>query len=172
MGLGFLCVSVRLSVRSSDILLARFVRRLIGRKGGREVSSLSLTHTHTQIRRWVLTHSHTQLGLVTLRFLCVSVRLFVCSSDILLARFVRRLIGRKGGREVSSLSLTHTHTHTQIRRWVLTHSHIQLGLVLEIFKECSQYHTQNVLNREDCLNLCKLLTWRVTLLFYWQTRAD
>jgi hypothetical protein len=64
LGLGFLCVSVRLSVRSSDILLARFVRRLIGRKGGREVSSLSLTHTHIQIWRWVLTHSHTQLGLV------------------------------------------------------------------------------------------------------------
>ncbi len=44
--LGFrVSVCVRLSVRSSDILLARFVRRLIGRKGGKEVSSLSHTHT-------------------------------------------------------------------------------------------------------------------------------
>ncbi len=34
----------------------------------------------------------------------------------------------------------------------------KLGLVLEIFKECSQYHTQNVLKREGCLNLRKLLT--------------
>ncbi len=41
----------------------------------------------------------------------------------------------------------------------------QLGLVQRIIKECSQYHTQNVLKREDCLNLCKLLTWRVTLLW-------
>ncbi len=61
---GFRGFRVSVCVRSSDILLARFVRRLIGRKGGRDVSSLSLTHTHTQIRRWVLTHSHTQLGLV------------------------------------------------------------------------------------------------------------
>jgi hypothetical protein len=38
-------------VRSSDILLARFVRRLIGRKDRREVSSFSLTHTHIQIRK-------------------------------------------------------------------------------------------------------------------------
>jgi hypothetical protein len=64
------CVSICLSVHSSDILLARrFVQHMIGRKGGEfslslintnEVSSLSLTHT--QIRRWVLTHSHTEIG--------------------------------------------------------------------------------------------------------------
>jgi hypothetical protein len=147
--------------------------------------------------------------LLGLRFL--SVRLSVRSSDILLARFVRHLIGLISywldlsdvwldGRAEGRWVLSHSHTHTQIKRWVLIHSHTQLGLVLEIFKECSQYHTQNVLNREDCLNLCKLLieifkecsqyhtqnvlnredclnlckllTWRVTLLFYWQTKVD
>ncbi len=56
-------VCVRLSVRSSDILLARFVRHLIGRKGGKEVSSLSLTHTHSnqEVSSHSLTHS-TWLG--------------------------------------------------------------------------------------------------------------
>jgi hypothetical protein len=84
--------------------------------------------------------------LLGLRFLCVSVRLSVCSSHILLARFVRSLIGRKGGREVSSLSLTHTHTHTQ------------LGLVLEIFKKCSQYHTQNAPGRLHSVQKAHALT--------------
>jgi hypothetical protein len=75
--------------------------------------------------------------------LCV--RLSIRSSDILLARFVRRLIGQKDKREMNSLSLT----HTQIRRWVLTHSHTQLGLILEIFKECSQKKNNNKKRKEN-----------------------
>jgi hypothetical protein len=76
-------------------------------------------------------------------------RVSVCVrlSDILLARFVRCLIGRKGGREVSSLSLRDT--RPQIKRWVLTHSHTQLGLVLEIFKECSQKKLINKKRRKE-----------------------
>ncbi len=56
-------MSVRLSIRSSDILLVRFVRRLIGWKGEREVNSLSLTHTHSnqEVSFHSLTHS-TWLG--------------------------------------------------------------------------------------------------------------
>ncbi len=123
------CPSVCPSVRPSGILLARrFVRHVIGRKGGREVSSLSLsplgnilgtqepighlkgtqreqrkneknpppTPSTQKLKETKSLNTHRGLDYLS-----------VCSSGILLAgRFVPRVIGRKGGREVSFLSLS------------------------------------------------------------------
>ncbi len=102
-GLGFLCVFVHLSVRSSDILLARIVRRLIGRKGKREVS-LSLTHKHKWGGEFSLTHTHTLKS----------------GGEFSLTHTLKsrgELTHTEMGRWVL------THTHTEMGRWVLTHTH-------------------------------------------------